>query len=120
MTLLKHADSAMYLAKKEGRNNFQFFDEALESQTERYMLIQQGLHNALKLGELSIHYQPKYELRQRKIVGAEALLRWHSPLLGVGVAGGIYSDRGGNRFYCRYRLLAGREGLSNHGRVESA
>lgn len=83
MSLLKHADSAMYLAKKEGRNNFQFFDEALESQSERYMLIQHGLHNALKQGELSVYYQPKYELDQRKIVGAEALLRWHSPVLGA-------------------------------------
>ncbi|AEG00102.1 EAL domain-containing protein [Methylomonas methanica] len=82
-TLLKHADSAMYLAKKEGRNNFQFFDEALENQTERYMLIQHGLHNALKRGELSIHYQPKYALDEKNIVGAEALLRWSSPELGV-------------------------------------
>ena len=81
-TLLKHADSAMYLAKKEGRNSFQFFDEILENQTERYMLIQHGLHNALKRGELIIHYQPKYALDQNIIVGAEALLRWHSPELG--------------------------------------
>lgn len=82
-TLLKHADSAMYLAKKEGRNNFQFFDESLENQTERYMLIQHGLHNALKRGELSIHYQPKYALDDKNIVGAEALLRWFSPELGA-------------------------------------
>ncbi|MDD2759075.1 MAG: EAL domain-containing protein [Methylomonas sp.] len=82
-TLLKHADSAMYLAKKEGRNNFQFFDEVLENQTERYMLIQHGLHNALKRGELVIHYQPKYALDRKMIVGAEALLRWYSPELGI-------------------------------------
>lgn len=82
-TLLKHADSAMYLAKKEGRNNFQFFDESLENQTERYMLIQHGLHNALKRGELAIHYQPKYALDEQNIVGAEALLRWFSPELGA-------------------------------------
>lgn len=81
-TLLKHADSAMYLAKKEGRNNFQFFDEMLENQTERYMLIQHGLHNALKRGELVIHYQPKFALDEKRIVGAEALLRWFSPELG--------------------------------------
>lgn len=82
-TLLKHADSAMYLAKKEGRDNFQFFDKSLENQTERYMLIQHGLHNALKRGELAIHYQPKYALDQQEIVGAEALLRWFSPELGA-------------------------------------
>lgn len=82
-TLLKHADSAMYLAKKEGRNNFQFFDKSLENQTERYMLIQHGLHNALKHGELAIHYQPKYALDRQNIVGAEALLRWFSPELGA-------------------------------------
>jgi len=81
-TLLKHADSAMYLAKKEGRNSFQFFDEILENQTERYMLIQHGLHNALKRGEFAVHYQPKYALDRKIIVGAEALLRWHSPELG--------------------------------------
>lgn len=82
-TLLKHADNAMYLAKKEGRNNFQFFDEMLENQSERYMLIQHGLHNALKRGEFAIHYQPKYALDEKIIVGAEALLRWHSPELGT-------------------------------------
>ncbi|QPK64429.1 EAL domain-containing protein [Methylomonas sp. LL1] len=82
-TLLKHADSAMYLAKKEGRNNFQFYEEKLESETERYMLIQHGLHNAMKRGEFTIHYQPKYALDQKIIVGAEALLRWSSPDLGT-------------------------------------
>ncbi len=83
VTLLKHADTAMYLAKKEGRNNFQFFDEALETQTERYMTIQHGLHNALKRGEFSIYYQPKFALDEQLIVGAEALLRWNSPELGA-------------------------------------
>lgn len=79
--LLKHADSAMYLAKNKGRNNYQFFNQALESQTERYMLIQHGLHRALKLKEFYIHYQPKFALDSGLIVGAEALLRWRSPTL---------------------------------------
>lgn len=81
--LVKHADSAMYLAKKKGRNNYQFFNQAIAKQTERYMTIQHGLHQALNEGQFSIHYQPKYALDRNKVVGAEALLRWQSPMLGA-------------------------------------
>jgi len=82
-TLIKHADSAMYLAKKKGRNNFQFFDYKLEKQAERYMVIHQGLHKALEQNEFSIQYQPKYDMDKQVIVGAEALLRWNNSELGA-------------------------------------
>lgn len=81
-TLIKRADSAMYLAKKKGRNNYQFFDLSLEQHAERQMAIQQGLHKALKESELVVHYQPKFDVVSRRIVGVEALLRWNSPELG--------------------------------------
>ncbi|MCK5122362.1 MAG: EAL domain-containing protein [Methylococcales bacterium] len=80
--LIKRADSAMYLAKKKGRNNFQFFDDSLETQAERYMAIQQGLHKALEHNEFNVQYQPKYDIEKQIIVGAEALLRWNSLQLG--------------------------------------
>ncbi len=80
-TLVKRADNAMYLAKRKGRNNYQFFDVALEQQAERQMAVQQGLHKALEQAEFAVYYQPKYDLDERRIVGLEALLRWHSPEL---------------------------------------
>jgi diguanylate cyclase (GGDEF)-like protein len=80
--LLKHADVAMYAAKDRGRNNFQFFTRDLNRQADERLCLEAALRDALDQGALEVHYQPKVDHR-RRIVGAEALARWHHPELGV-------------------------------------
>jgi diguanylate cyclase (GGDEF)-like protein/PAS domain S-box-containing protein len=78
-TLLKHADSAMYRAKEQGRNNFQFFTEDLNRAIKERFDLESQLRRALERGQFELHYQPRVDLATRKIIGAEALLRWHLP-----------------------------------------
>ena len=81
-TLLKNADIAMYQAKREGRNNFQFFAPAMGTRAERQAEVRVRLRNALERGEFSLHYQPQVRLGDGAIVGVEALLRWTDSALG--------------------------------------
>ncbi len=81
-TLIKHADNAMYHAKELGKNNFQYFTQKLSEDVHQRLHLEQALQGALKNRELYLHYQPQYDLKSRKIVAAEALLRWDSPELG--------------------------------------
>ncbi|MBS3963945.1 MAG: EAL domain-containing protein [Methylomonas sp.] len=81
-TLIRHADSALYLAKNEGRNQYRFFDPVLETHTERYTTIQHNMHKALQANAFRIHFQPKYAMDSQTIVGLEALLRWQDEKLG--------------------------------------
>ena len=81
-TLMKHADAAMYVAKEEGKDNFQFYSHSLHERTQGKLDLEVNLRNALKRNELTLHYQPKLDLRSGMIVGVEVLLRWHSPQLG--------------------------------------
>lgn len=74
--LLKNADSAMYKAKQSGRNNFQFFTRKLNVILQERMDIERRLRNAVKKEELLLHYQPKIDLVDNRINGAEALIRW--------------------------------------------
>jgi diguanylate cyclase (GGDEF)-like protein/PAS domain S-box-containing protein len=81
--LLRHADQAMYQAKQDGKNRFGFFDSGLE---QRHKANQGTLHKigeALGKGELVLHYQPVVDCRQGRVVGAEALVRWQHPVLGL-------------------------------------
>jgi diguanylate cyclase (GGDEF)-like protein/PAS domain S-box-containing protein len=78
-TLLKHADSAMYRAKEQGRNNFQFFTEDLNKAIKERFVLESQLRRALERGQFELHYQPRIDLATRKIIGAEALIRWHLP-----------------------------------------
>ncbi len=82
-TLIKHADAAMYLAKERGRNNYQFYTANLNEVVSRKMELENGLRRALLNHEFVLHYQPQIELNTGKIVGMEALIRWHHPLLGI-------------------------------------
>jgi diguanylate cyclase (GGDEF)-like protein/PAS domain S-box-containing protein len=81
--LMKCADMAMYKAKDEGKNNFQFFSPDIRSHSLERMALETNLRNALERGELSLHYQPQIDIRSNAITGVEALLRWDSPTLGM-------------------------------------
>ncbi|MCX7628177.1 MAG: EAL domain-containing protein [Methylophilaceae bacterium] len=78
-TLLKHADTAMYKAKQDGRNNFQFYTRELNAVLMERLDIESRLRNALDNQEFLLHYQPKIDLLTGRICGAEALIRWQPP-----------------------------------------
>jgi diguanylate cyclase (GGDEF)-like protein/PAS domain S-box-containing protein len=81
-TLMKHADSAMYYAKEEGKNNFQFYSKEINSQSLERLTLETNLRTALEREEFSLNYQAKVDLKSNAITGVEALLRWHNPALG--------------------------------------
>lgn len=79
--LLQNADTAMYHAKKNGRNNYQFFTEQMNDLVQERVFLESHLRHALRLNELAVLFQPKYDIVQQKIIGAEVLIRWqHSDL----------------------------------------
>jgi EAL domain-containing protein (putative c-di-GMP-specific phosphodiesterase class I) len=82
-TLMKNADTAMYHAKSAGRNNFQFFEPAMNEASAERLLLEDGLRTAIAKRELSLHYQPQLDLPTGRVVGLEALLRWHHPVMGM-------------------------------------
>ena len=81
--LFKCADAAMYLAKQNGRNSYRFFTPEIQSRSARILNLENALRYAHTRGELSLYYQPQVSLSDGKIVGVEALLRWHHPELGM-------------------------------------
>jgi len=82
-TLLKNADTAMYTAKSAGKNQFRYFDTTMNSSAMDRMELEQDLRHALKRNELELYYQPKHCVVSNSICGAEALIRWHHPRLGL-------------------------------------
>ena len=81
--LLKNADIAMYQAKVAGKNCYRFYSRAMDQAVERRVQLEQDLRGAWDRGELSVAYQPIYTLNDARICGAEALLRWQHPHLGM-------------------------------------
>jgi diguanylate cyclase (GGDEF)-like protein len=81
--ILQNADTAMYHAKADGRNNFQFFRSDMNTRAVRRLLIEGNMRRALKQNEFLLHYQPQIDLASGVITGSEALVRWQDPELGL-------------------------------------
>jgi diguanylate cyclase len=82
-TLIKNADTAMYQAKENGRQNYQFFKSAMNVRAVERQSMEVSLRRALERQEFMLHYQPKVDLRTGEITGAEALIRWKHPNRGL-------------------------------------
>jgi diguanylate cyclase (GGDEF)-like protein/PAS domain S-box-containing protein len=81
--LMRAADTALYAAKREGRNTFRFHDATMAAAVTKRLRLEQGLRQALAHGEFELWYQPQVELAGGGVTGAEALLRWHRPGDGI-------------------------------------
>jgi len=96
-TLTKSADTAMYHAKGAGRNNFQFFTQEMTRRVVEQVSLENKLQKALNNNEFVLMYQPKISLKTGRIIGAEALIRWQHPELGLMLPGrfiGVAEDSG--------------------------
>ncbi len=82
-SMMKNADIAMYRAKEEGKNRVQLYSENIKETTLERMALENSMRRALERNEFVLHYQAKLNLQSRQISGAEALLRWHHPDLGL-------------------------------------
>jgi diguanylate cyclase (GGDEF)-like protein/PAS domain S-box-containing protein len=82
-TLIKNADTAMYQAKENGRQSYQFFKQAMNVRAVERQSIEESLRRALERQELSLHYQPMIDLKTGEITHAEALIRWTHPTRGL-------------------------------------
>ena len=80
--LIKNADTAMYAAKEKGKNCYEFYDQEMNRKTLEKLTLESCLHRAYEEEQFIVHYQPKVNLLDRKIEGAEALIRWKHPSFG--------------------------------------
>jgi diguanylate cyclase (GGDEF)-like protein/PAS domain S-box-containing protein len=81
--VINSADTAMYHAKENGRNNYQFFAQDMHAKVIERLSIEGSLRGALERGEFSLHYQPKMNLASGALIGTEALIRWLHPVRGT-------------------------------------
>jgi predicted signal transduction protein with EAL and GGDEF domain len=86
-TLLKNADMAMYRAKEMGKNNCQSFTKSMAAEGQATRMLENALRAGIQRQELSLRFQPKVHMTTQRIVGAEALVRWHHPTRGVVLPG---------------------------------
>jgi diguanylate cyclase len=82
-TLLKSAEMAMYQAKKRGRNTYEFFSGEMNASSLERLTLETQLRHAVERGEFLLFYQPKVDVATRRVTGAEALIRWKHPELGI-------------------------------------
>ncbi|OHD96094.1 MAG: diguanylate cyclase [Sulfurimonas sp. GWF2_37_8] len=81
--LIKYADTAMYKAKDEGRDNFQFYSSNMTALAFERVVMESSLRMAIKEQQFVVYYQPQYNISQNAIIGMEALIRWKHPSLGL-------------------------------------
>ena len=89
--LMKNGDIAMYQAKMAGKNCYRFYSRAMNQAVERRVHMEQELRGAWERGELSLLYQPIFRMSDKRVIGAEALLRWQHPVMGS-VAPSVFID----------------------------
>ena len=82
-TLSSRADTAMYRVKQEGRHGFHFFTAEMQACSERNLQLGNALRHALERNQLKLHYQPQISIKDGRVIGAEALLRWQHPEFGM-------------------------------------
>ncbi|MFJ9531762.1 EAL domain-containing protein [Herbaspirillum sp. NPDC101396] len=82
-TLIKNADIAMYRAKHNGKDDYRFYSDEVNTHTVERIALETELRRAIERREFVVHYQPKVELASARIVGAEALVRWQHPVRGL-------------------------------------
>ncbi|SIS99336.1 putative bifunctional diguanylate cyclase/phosphodiesterase [Neptunomonas antarctica] len=80
--LIRNAENATRNAKRQGRNITRCYDASMHESTERHMMLESELYKALSKKQFTLHYQPRINAIDKKIVGAEALIRWHHPIIG--------------------------------------
>jgi diguanylate cyclase (GGDEF)-like protein/PAS domain S-box-containing protein len=81
--LMKHADTAMYHAKEQGRNNYQFFTATMNAEAQERIALEHDLRTALIEQQFELYYQPKWETADGRLSGVEALIRWNHPERGL-------------------------------------
>jgi len=81
--LIKNADTAMYHAKEQGRNNFQFFADHMNTSILARLKLERELREGFEAGQFELHYQPQVDIASGRVVGAETLLRWRHPVRGM-------------------------------------
>jgi diguanylate cyclase (GGDEF)-like protein len=82
-TLVRNADTAMYHAKEQGRNSYQFYADPMNAVVFKRLLLENKLRKAIERNELELHFQPKVKLETGRVTGLEALARWRDPELGI-------------------------------------
>jgi diguanylate cyclase (GGDEF)-like protein len=80
--LMRNADLALYRAKDDGKNCYRLYSEEMNASAHKRYLTETRLRKAIELGELAVVYQPQFDSQNRKLIGAEALLRWNNPEIG--------------------------------------
>jgi len=82
-SLLRNADAAMYHAKEQGRNNYQYYADSMNEVAMRRLILESKMRSALESGEFELHYQPKVSLETGAVTSSEALVRWRDPSVGL-------------------------------------
>jgi diguanylate cyclase (GGDEF)-like protein len=81
--LMRNADAAMFHAKAQGRNTYQFYTEEMTRKAFEVLLLENDLRQAIEREELVLYYQPQINMKRREVIGAEALIRWNHKVLGT-------------------------------------